>query len=222
MYDQILTTLYFVAGFISIIFFCELLHRHFSVNAEYTRKIAHILACLSSLAFIVLFESHWYVLFLAVVSFVVLLTGKRNRFTKSIDGVARPTGGSYILPISVYMLFFISEMFNNQYLFILPMLILAISDPLAGLSGIYFQGQNGEITLAGYKTGKTILGSFMFFSSALILSLVSMTHFMDDPLRIIALSVMLAGISSFVELISPNGTDNLTVPASIAIFLMLI
>lgn len=222
MSGQIIATLYFVAGFISIIIFCEILHRRFGVSAEYTRKIAHITSCLSSLAFIVLFKSHWYVLFLAVLFFAVLLAGKMNRITKSIDGVARITGGSYLLPVSVYLLFFISEMFNDPNLYILPILILAISDPLAGLSGIYFQGQNNEITLAGYKTGKTLPGSALFFSSALILSVAMMTQFMDDPLKIAAFSVILAGIAAFIELISPNGTDNLTVPFSIAIFLMLI
>lgn len=212
MISQILLTVLFMIGFSSILFFSEYLHKHFAINGEYTRKIAHILATLSSLILIFTIESHWYILFLGLVFFFLLFLGKRKGYFKSIDPENRKTAGSYLLPISIYIAFYISRSLNNDLIFILPVLLLGISDPLAGLFGVYFKSRTKNITIFNYQFDKTILGSGVFFISTLIITPIVLYTFDYEFLRLFILSIVIACTITVTELISPYGTDNLSVP----------
>jgi dolichol kinase len=212
MIHQTLFTILFIIGFGCIIYFVEYLHHHFAIHSEYTRKIAHSLATLSSLILIYTFESHWYILFIGIFFFLVLFIAKRNDLFKSIDSVNRKTGGSYLLPVSVYLVFYISRTSSNDLIFILPILLLGISDPLAGLFGTYFRNRTRRITLFNYQFDKTILGSGVFFISSLIITLITLYAFDYELVKILFLSVLIAGTTTIVELISPYGIDNLSVP----------
>ncbi len=221
MIGQILITTLFFVGFFCIIFLAEYLHSRFAIHAEYTRKIAHGMATLSSLIFIVAIKSHWYILILGIFFFLLLLAANRNKIFGSIHGVNRKTAGSYLLPIAIYTVFYISQRTGNNLLFILPILLLGISDPLAGLAGYYYRHRINRITIFKYKPKKTILGSAVFFASSLIISLITLYLWDYGFPKVVLLSLVVASITTITELLSPHGTDNLTVPLMTVLLLSL-
>lgn len=221
MIGHILVTTLFFIGFFCIIYLSEYLHSHFAIDSEYTRKMAHSIATLSSLMFIIAIKSHWYILILGMFFFFLLLAANRRNFFTSIHGVDRKTAGSYLLPVAVYGVFYISQRTSNNLLFILPILLLGISDPLAGLAGYYFRHHINKITILRYKLDKTILGSAVFFVSSLIISLITFYLFDYGIPKFVLLSLIIAAITTLTEMLSPYGTDNLTVPLMTVLLLSL-
>jgi phytol kinase len=219
---QILYTVVFTAGFIGLILFSELLYAKYNVQAEITRKLAHIASALFSLVFLSIFQSYWYVVILGVIFFLLLFVGKRFNIFKSIYAVERKIGGSYLLPVSICLLFIISKINNNNLLFVLPILTLAISDPLAGIFGTVYKHKTRKIVLLNKEFDKTIIGSSVFFISTLILSIIVLPFYTFPISQAIIISIVLSVLATFVEIISINGSDNLTVPLLICLILFLI
>lgn len=209
---QLIFTILFIIGFISILFFAEFLYKKIEIKSEYTRKLAHILATLSSLSFVFLFQSHWYVLFMGFTLFLILYIGKKNNKFKSINSVERKTGGSYLLPIAIYIMFYISDVFDNTLYFILPILILGVSDPLAGIFGTHFKQKTRRIKLGKHILNKTIIGSTAFFISTFILTFITLYFFEFSIQNILILVTLISLTDTFVEIISSKGIDNITVP----------
>jgi len=217
---QILFSLAFIIGFLLILAFCELLFKQFGTPVEYTRKLAHFLSSMFSLGFLVIFHSYSYVAILGSVLFVLLFVGKYFNLFKSIDSVNRKTAGSYLLPISIGLMFFLYKENNNKLLFILPILLLGISDPLAGIIGTLFHYKTKKIKIFTHHFDKTILGSSAFWSSSFIITMVVLKYFSYNGFQLIVLSFSLACITTVVEIFSSNGTDNITIPLTAYMFLI--
>lgn len=191
----------------------ELVHKRLGLRSEITRKIAHFVAAISTLSFPLLFDSHWYALVLAVLFFFLLLLTRKTRYLKSIHDIDRESAGSYLLPLAIYLPFLISLALGDVFLFLLPVLILAVSDPLAGLVGSSLTAGNPEIVIFSRKTRKTLWGSSAFFASSLLISVAAVsasTGRFDS--KSVAIALCIAVAATLTELLSPRGTDNLTVP----------
>jgi phytol kinase len=212
MKEQILYMGLFLISFFGIIGLCELIFYKFRFNAEWTRKLAHISGTLPCLSFPYLFQSHWYVLFIAFIFFIVLFFSYKTGKYKSIHSVNRKTTGSFVLPISVYLLFLNYHWTMNLKLFILPLLIIAISDPLAGLAGNFVKYKNSEIVIHGFNFRKTYIGSTLFFISTLILTIVVLICFGHSGSNILIFGIIYSFLITIVELISRRGFDNISVP----------
>lgn len=222
MGTQIALTLIFLVAISFLLIFNELIYRRLGIKGEITRKFAHFTATLSTLTFPYIFSSHWYVLILATVFFIVLFLSRKGTQLKSIHDIHRKSVGSYLLPLSIYLTFLVSEQVGNKFLFILPILVLAISDPIAGILGLNFNKGNRHIRFFGYDTKKTLLGSGAFFVSCFIISIIALyfnRQFFDLKTFWLALSIAL--VSSFVEILSWRGSDNLTIPVSVLAMQML-
>lgn len=219
MTHQIPFTIVFILSFLGVILLSEFLYAKFAFSAEITRKTAHTLATLFSLIFLTTFQSYWYVVILALVFFLLLVVGKRFQLFQSIFGVQRKTAGSYLLPLAIGLLFVISKETDNRLLFILPILILGISDPLAGLFGTLYGDHTRRVVLFHHEFDKTFMGSSVFCLSAFVITLVVLPFFAFTgyPLLLAALGV--AVLATFVEFISSYGTDNITVPLVLCLVL---
>lgn len=212
MNNQLLFFFIFCFLYILILILCEFLYRK-GLKTEYSRKIAHIISTLSSLFFPFVFTCHWYVLLLGIISFVVLFAANKKMSFPSIDKVNRKTHGSYLLPLSICMSYYISLFYGDKTLFILPILILAISDPLAGILGKTFKSKN-------IGNGKTLAGTISFFLSSFILSyFILISHISTKDAMYISFITALS--TSFVEYLSCKGMDNLLIPLC-CIFILLI
>lgn len=204
---QILYFCSFCVGYALIILFCELLHKKMKLKSEYTRKLAHVISTLSCLLFPVLFSTHWYVAALGIGCFFILYYSKQNVFFHSIDSVGRKTFGSFLLPLSICMSYYIALYYTNFTLFTLPIVVLAISDSLACVIGKKWKSRHLVL-------GKTAMGTFAFFVSTFIICFfILYPH--NRPEKIILLSFCISISATIAELLTPNGMDNITIPVSI-------
>ena len=213
MNHQLIWLFAYIGGYVLLLIFCEFLNRRKNIASEYTRKVAHFVSTLSVLFFPQVFKDEGYVLAICAISFMILLIANRMHILHSIDEVGRRTGGSYLLALSVGIIYYISVMLGNSMLFTLPVLILAICDPLAGIIGKRFHSKY-------ILNGKTIAGSltFLFFSLCISLYYLSSVHYES----VFTLSLMIAVAATITELLSPRGTDNLTIPLIVAVVLILL
>jgi phytol kinase len=212
--------LMYLVTFLVILGLSEWGYKRLKLNAQYTRKISHILSSLVSLTFILTFQSHWWVLLLALLCFLLLFVGKLKKAFQSIDHVSHDSMGSYLLPAGIYLSFLFYDVTGDRLLFILPCLILAISDPLAGITGILLKEEGGFIAFRGRTLKKTYYGTIAFLVSALIICFFTFYFFRFSFGQIVAFSLITAIFSSFIEMISPRGTDNVTIPLGTCLVLI--
>ncbi len=222
MGNQIALTFIYLIAIILLLVFTELIYRRLGLKGEITRKIAHFTATLSTITFPYLFDNHFYVLALALFFFIVLFISRHGTQLKSIHDITRKSIGSYLLPISIYITFLISYKTGNRFYYILPILILAICDPAAGIMGINLKKNNHQIRIFGKKLKKTTLGSSSFFVSSFLISIIALYfNRMVFDLKTFWLSLGIAVISTLVELFSWRGSDNLFIPLSVLLMLVL-
>jgi dolichol kinase len=209
---QLAYLLTFLGGYALLILCCELLNRKAQVDSEYTRKAAHVISALSALSYPYIFTGRVYVLALCSVCFTALLTASLTRTLRSIDGVERRTGGSYLLALSVAVSYCVCVKSGNITLYMLPVSILAICDPLAGIIGKHTVSRT-------IINGKTVAGSLSFLLSSLVICMAytNIVYNVCDW----RLSVMVALTAILAELLAPCGLDNLTIPLSVIAILML-
>jgi dolichol kinase len=222
MTEQIALTFIFLVALSLLLVFTELVYRRLGVKGEITRKFAHFTATLSTVTFPYIFNDHWYVLTLAIIFFVLLYISRNGVQLKSIHDIERISIGSYLLPVSIYLTFLISFNLNERLLFILPMLILAICDPMAGILGLEVERYNHKIRIFGWKHKKTWLGSGSFLVSSFMISIIALYfNRMTLDLKTFWLALGIAVIATLAELISWRGSDNLFIPMSVLIMLLL-
>lgn len=222
MVNLIVLSFVYLVGISLLLIFNELNYRRLKIKGEFTRKFAHFASTLAVVPFPYIFTSHWNVLVLAIVFFLVLLISKQIRQLKSIHDIDRKSMGSYLLPFSIYVTFLISDLSDNKFIFILPMLILAICDPMASILGGNIEVYNGKIKIFGRKLAKTYLGSGSFLVSSFVISIIAFYfHFKVFDLKTFWLALTIAIAGTLAELISWRGSDNLTIPLSVLLVLVI-
>ena len=162
MGNIVVLSIIYLVGIILLLAFNELNYRRLNLKGEFTRKFAHFSATLVTVPFPYIFPSHWYILVLAFLFFCALYVTKSTKQLKSIHDIERKSMGSYLLPLSIYLTFLIASLLGNKFIYILPMLILAVCDPMAAILGINIKNYNGRIKIFHYKFEKTWLGSGAF------------------------------------------------------------
>ncbi len=222
MLNQVGIAIVFLIAIFLLLIFNELIYRRFNIQGEITRKLAHFLATLSTVTFPYLFDEHWYVLALAVIFFLLLFISRNSDYLKSIHDIKRMSVGSYLLPVAIYLTFLISDMLNEKIFFILPMLILAICDPVAGILGLNLHTYNHRIRIYKWKLNKTWLGSGSFMISCFIVSIIALYFYYSDfSLKTFWLALLISVAGTSTEMFSWKGTDNLLIPMSVLIVLVL-
>ena len=212
----------YLVGIGLLLIFNELVYRRLNPTGEITRKFAHFVSVLATVPFPYIFPSHWYILVLALLFATILFITRNGKQLKSIHDVKRKSIGSYLLPLSIYITFLISNLTENKFIYILPMLILAISDPMAAILGINIKAYNGRIKLFGKKLNKTWLGSGAFLASSFVISIIALYfHRGVFDLKTFWLAMAVAATTMFAELISWRGSDNLRIPLSAVLILVL-
>ncbi len=219
MSEQILHTIILAFCFLALFALAEFFYHSLKIKVSLTRQTVHFGAGLLTLLFPVLLVSRWQVFILCASFALILFVSKKFNFLKSIHSIDRFSYGSILYPIAVYCCFCMYCYFNkNLIFFYLPILILAICDPLAALVGTRLP--YGRFNIGNDK--KTASGSVSFFLSAIIISIVSFWLFSaKNIIEILPVILLIAVISTIVEAISVMGFDNITIPASVLLVLTL-
>jgi dolichol kinase len=212
----------YLIGISLLLIFNELTYRRLSPTGEVTRKFAHFSSVLATVPFPYIFPSHWYILVLAFLFALVLFITQNGKLLNSIHDIKRKSIGSYLLPIAIYLTFLVSDLLDNKFLYILPMLILAVSDPMAAILGINIKTYNGRIKIFGKKLKKTWLGSGSFLLSSFVISIIALYfHRGVFDFKAFWLAMLLSVVTMVAELISWRGSDNLSIPLSAATILII-
>lgn len=217
-----LSVVYLVA-IILLLAFNELNYRRMKIKGEITRKFAHFTATVAVVPFPYIFSSHWYVLILAIIFFIALFVTQYSKQLKSIHDIERKSIGSYLLPLSIYLTFLMANLLDNKFIYILPMLILGICDPMAAIVGMNMKRNNHKIILFGVDTGKSMYGSGAFLFTSFVISLIALYfHLGVFDFKTFWVAIVVAVVSTLSELFSWRGSDNLTIPVGTALVLLLL
>lgn len=220
MNQELIHCAWLSASFLALFAIGELLYHVFHVQAEFTRKWSHIGTGILTLLFPIFFTSHWYVLLMCSSFALLLILSIRYGFLKSINAVERETVGSICYPLSVYIAFLVYEWQGSILTFYVPILILAIADPMAAFVGKTWPWKPFHL----FGQSKTMAGSMAFAITAffVVFSLVypvwvSMNFDSKYLFSLIGLAIW----SSAIEAISAKGWDNLTIPLGAMTYLIL-
>lgn len=220
MSTDIQHTLILAAAYLVLFICAELLYHKCAVKVELTRKFVHIITGLLALLFPILLGNHWLVLFLCASFALILVVSLKFKFLPSINAIERESVGSLAYPLAVYLCYLAYDYHQQQYIYYyLPIIILAVCDPIAALTGKKWP--LGKYSIG--KESKTLMGSTMFFLSTLIL-VVNFTYNsvgFSSTQQIILSALIIGFLSSFTEAISKKGWDNLTIPISVLVGLMM-
>jgi dolichol kinase len=219
MNEQIIITALLGLSFLVLFGVAELLYHYARVKSEITRKTVHIGTGILTLLFPVLLDSHWSVLFLCSSFALILFLSLKYDLLKSINAIGRKSYGSISYPVAVYVCFcfyawhrsYRPEAGNGYILFYLPILILAICDPIAALFGRRWPYGKYQVR----QETKTLVGSSLFFISAFFISfvlLVLLNKTQHAVLQTIIASTLIAMTTTVTEAICTKGTDNLFIP----------
>jgi phytol kinase len=200
----------------------ELLHLKFGIKAELTRKMVHIGTGLLTLLFPLYLDHLWQAIVICAAFLILLTLSLRFRFLKSINAVSRKTSGSILYPVIIIVVFAAYQYFrqiptsyDKLLYFYMPVLTMAICDPLAALSGTWYQRKHNA------KAGKTFLGSLVFFLSAIAVAYTCFSFFSKDTNSMTSFiySCIIALLAAATERISNKGWDNFTIPSIVLLFL---
>jgi len=191
----------------------EFLSRISPFSKEFWRKIIHILAGVfsASLPFLLSLSQ---IFFLGIFFALAMLVSKNTNVFKSIHAVSRRSYGEVFFPLSISI---VALAFPNKILYVYAVLILSLSDGLAGLAGQKFGTKKYNLF-----SEKSYVGSLTFFiTSALIgtaLLQISSLPFWQSA----AWGMILAIPLTIAEGILPLGLDNLLLPPLAALLFILI
>lgn len=187
-----------IIGFLSFGIFLvtlEILSRRYKLSSEWVRRISHIFASLFTIYFSFHLESFFLLTTLAIFS-IVMLTSRILKIFNHIHAVSRKTFGEELLPIGFIAAYLISR--GQIEIFIPSILVIGFADPITGM------------VMQKWKKNSLGILTFVVITIPLIL-LFAHTSLMTT--FIIAVCV------AIIERVSPYGTDNLSIPTTMALLL---
>lgn len=222
MSQELFFTILYSIAFVAILSTGEILHSILRVKTEYTRKFAHSSASLLSLTFPLIYDSYEYVLVMGIIFFILLAVAEHRHLLKSINDISRKSYGGILLPVAITGAFIVSLWLNDVKLFLIPILILGVSDSLAGITGVFFGKKLRKIIIYKLQLNKTYLGTAVFFFTSLVISIYMLHLFLGNyNTKTIMAAISVAVGAALVEAFSAKGLDNFTVPLTTLLILLL-
>ncbi len=198
----------FIAAIIAI---STVLQKLKLIGDEGSRKFIHI--GVSNWWFIyVLFlkDNIWLACVPPVVFIVLNYASYKMNLVKAMERSDADGLGTVYYPISLLILVIASAALKMPYLGALGILIMGYGDGLAGLIGKKY----GKRKLV---RNKSVVGSTTMFIVSLIISYIILSWF--APEFTIIGSILIAVGATFIELVTPKGIDNITVPLGSSLIL---
>lgn len=206
----------FAFSFLCLFGVGEVLNEKLKIESEYTRKFIHLMTGLIVLLFPYYYESPISVLLLCSSFLLLLGLSKKYKKLNSINGIKRNSFGSEYYPISVFICFLVYYYQHNIIYYNLPILILAIADPLAAIVG-------KKTNFIKYKVGeeyKTVGGSMAFMSATFVITFLTF-HFLHVNINVWSV-ILISMTTTVVEAFSKKGSDNLWIPISSILLIYLL
>lgn len=190
-----------------VIGFSALLQKKHLLSDEGARKFVHIGASNWYLIAMLVFpiETNIWFVIAAPVSFIVLnyISYKKHIF-KPIERKGNGNLGTVYFPIALLFLISISYyVLEKPFVGLLGMLVLGYGDGFAAIFGTKIKSKK-------LIFGKTVAGTLAMFTFSFLVALAIGLIYLPNYAFLMALSV--AVVATLVEIFTPYGLDNLTVP----------
>jgi phytol kinase len=211
--------------------------RKMNLGSDFTRKIVHLFA--GAAIWTVPYYPHPWVATLVALTFVIMLAlANTERFGRFFAAMARPEDlehGSvrgpfwYAVSITILTAIFTFTGFD-QYYFVAgaAIMIMMLGDGMSAPIGMKYGGNHSRIIFGSRRSLHGCIALFIFgFIGAMIafwwFGIFSLTVFTPGAgyINMIILALIGAITATIVELVSPKGTDNVTLPliSCVAMFL---
>ena len=204
--------------------------RKMNLNSDFTRKIIHLFA--GAAIWTVPYYPHPWVATIVAILFVMMLgMANTNRFGKFFAAMARPEDldhgsvrGPFWYAVSITILTAIFTFTGNAAIFFVAgsaIMIMMLGDGMSAPIGMKY-GANHTKVIFGSK--RSVQGSFALFAFGFLGALIAFWWFgifsLATPVftpgagyvNMILLAFIGALTATIVELVSPKGTDNITLP----------
>jgi dolichol kinase len=189
------STVLLLAGFLLV---NEVVARQWRPPAELSRKLAHVGSALLAAVSCLWLDHRWYVI-IGLAFTAALLLARRFLPLRSLRSRSERSWGELLFGIGVAIAALIAD---GTASFVQAVLILGLADTAA-----YLVGRRRPVL--PLLLGRTVGGSVAFLITTFLIALPAG----PGPAAVVAISCTLA------ELVSPRGTDNLTVPALAAVLI---
>jgi len=191
-----------------IIGISTLLTRKNILKDEGSRKFIHIGVSNWWILAMIFFDNNIYASIVPAL-FIVLnyLSYRKNLFTAMERGGDKEDLGTVYYAISLFILSILTfKNINYAYIGALGILTMGYGDGLAAVIGKRYGRKKYKI----FGSTKSLIGSLTMFVVTFIVSLIILSIY--NPTNIIIYSFVLAVFATLLELFTPKGFDNLSVP----------
>lgn len=190
--------------FVSVLVSAEAAANHWGIEPELSRRLAHLSSGVLA-AGLPLVMSFPAIVALALLFIPFMVVSRRIGLFPAVHGVERATWGEAYFPLGVVLA---AVLFPRSTPYAYGVLIMGVSDPLAGFAGQRY----GRRAYRLLRAHKTYLGSAVFFMTTFVLTLgtVAVSHGLST--RSIAVVPLLAALLTTVEGLSGGGLDNVLLP----------
>ena len=180
------------------------------LNKLIGRKLLHFAAITTCAFTIGRFENRIALACIFLIFFFILLWVIRKGWMQVNE---YKTYGIALFPLAFAVLLFIPQF--QKPIIILAVLILAVSDALAGIAGEYY----GKQKIVFLFETKSWIGFAAFYLSAFIVSIIFINTYTADSILFCSIFALLPALT---ELFSYRGSDNFTIPLFTAIWALLL
>ena len=200
----------------------ELLHARVGVAAITTRRLVHLATGLYVVVLPHLFRSVGPVLLLAAIFVVVNGITAARGWIRGMHPAGNASAGTVAFPLA--LMFVAPFTWTPERIFALQtaFLILAVADPVAAIVGERWPMRAGSVGAARKSVG----GSAAFIVAAALLATLGVWGFGGGGregsfTEVLMIALVVAAVAAGVEALGGRGWDNLFVPASVVLVLLL-
>ena len=209
-------------AFTAVVLTSEIIYRVFNVHPEITRKLTHTGLCMVALTVPSVTDSISVVLILMGIAYLLLYLSKRFGVFGSLNNVERKTSGDASFIAALFICFSVSVLMKDPSLFYIPVLILALADSAAGLTGVFLKVKRWPGSTWAGRANKSYAGSAVFFFTSFLVIMMVLPAFHQAPSRVLlATSLAIGMVATLFEAFSGKGYDNITVPVVTMLLLIL-
>jgi phytol kinase len=194
----------------------EGLRRGLKLSVEFTRKFVHIGVGMVSFLLVWLFQAWQWAIIPPLAFIVINYISYRRQIFAGMETGERGQLGTVYFPISFAIL--IPLLWSMPALLVASLMPMTWGDAFAAIIGKRFGARN--FTMLGHT--RSMEGSATMFVFSFVATFLALVVFAQPIVTSLVLALVVAIVATIVEAFSPFGIDNLTVPLTSAIVLILL
>lgn len=187
---------------------------------EASRKFIHIM--LGNWWFIAMyfFTNVWFAIFVPITFVIINYVSYKQDLIKVMERKNQDGLGTVYYAVSLFILAIVSfGIYQKPILGLIPNVIMAYGDGFVAVVGKCIKSKTYKVG----ETKKSIAGSItMFMISLIFITIFLTTRYTFELWQIVLIGIVMSGIVTIIEAISVKGIDNISVPVSMLVMLLMI